>query len=211
MKKTIKTLALISALALSMTACSTVPTTTEPEEEVVVTTVETTVPEETTTEVTTTEETTVATEPEPYIETETNELGGKTVREYSPDRKSANESVYKEDGELWLTTYKEFYDDGTLAKSISKWADGQPMINFDYYPNGNLKYRVDFKDGIMIRSYSYNTEGKITLMTGYTDEKPSVYLEVIDYDSDGLPNRTKMYDGDKQYIGEYDKNMNRIG
>ena len=59
MKKTFKTLALISALALSMTACSPkTPVTTEPEEDIVVTTVETTLPEVTTTAVTTTETTT---------------------------------------------------------------------------------------------------------------------------------------------------------
>ena len=59
MKKTFKTLALISALALSMTACSPkTPVTAEPEEDIVVTTVETTLAEVTTTAVTTTETTT---------------------------------------------------------------------------------------------------------------------------------------------------------
>ena len=59
MKKTFKTLALISTLALSMTACSPkTPVTAEPEEDIVVTTVETTLPEVTTTAVTTTETTT---------------------------------------------------------------------------------------------------------------------------------------------------------
>lgn len=58
MKKTFKTIALISALALSMTACTTAPAIAEPEEDIVVTTVETTLPEVTTTAVTTTETTT---------------------------------------------------------------------------------------------------------------------------------------------------------
>ena len=206
MKNTFKTIALISTLALSMTACSAVPATTVTEE-VVITTVETALPE------VTTEETVM-----PEIERERTvygEDGSRTEYFYREDGSLESGKKYDENGNLALTI--EVSDDGKTSYNTFCNADGKVsrisltttgeeirVIEqtvfaedgsydfFEYYDNEIEKKKSSFDTtGRLIAEEEYNEDGR-TIKISSIGSGDELCLEYeFEYNEDGTATGTE--------------------
>ena len=205
MKKTFKTLALISTLALSMTACSPkTPVTAEPEKEVVVTTVKTTVPEETTAEETTTEETTKATiritAESTEKETIYNDDGSYSLVSYSVTGQKKTEEEYTADGAPIKTIYYSPYEEGKFL-SIIRYKESGRTESIEYYND----------DGILDFINLFDENNHIATSIGYNENGEASYYHTYEYDEKGNKVRLNAYTPDGKEltaysIYEYDEN-----
>ena len=189
MKKTFKTLAFISALALSMTACSTAPAITEPEEEVVVTTVKTTIPEETTT--------TAVTIPEELrVQIKYTEDGRKNELHYRADGSPECCISYGTDDKIEMrldmsedgkTAYTTFYrKDGSIEKKIltTTEEDLRVIEQTIYEEDGSYSFFEYYEDETKKTMYKYDSDGKLVSKYDYGED--GMPTKAIELESDGV-------------------------